>query len=47
MECEYTGSEQEIQEREEGESKECTIEIYKSNLFYTYSIEWDFINIKT
>ena len=47
MECEYTDTEQKIQEKVEGENIVYTLEIHKPNLFYTYSIEWDFINVKT
>lgn len=47
MECEYTDYDQEIKQSEQDGKRIFTLEILKPNLFYTYSIEWDFINVKS
>lgn len=48
MECEYedADAEHKIEEKEDGENIIYTLKISNPNLFYTYSIEWDFIKIK-
>ena len=38
--------EQEIKKCEENDKTIYSLEIVKPNLFYTYSIEWEFMNIK-
>lgn len=47
MECEYTDHESQVTFKEQDEKMIYTLEIKKPNLFYTYSIEWDFINVKS
>lgn len=46
MECEYT-DEHEFDTSQENGKTIYTLEIDNPNLFYTYSLEWDFINVKS
>lgn len=46
MECEYTDQESEVTFLEQDEKMIYILEIHKPNLFYTYSLEWDFIKVK-
>lgn len=45
MECEFPDDMNEIQVEECEENKIYKLEIENPNLFYTYSLEWDFIKI--
>lgn len=47
MEYEYTDHELSIAENEENEKVVYTLEVKNPNLFYTYSIEWNFIDVKS
>lgn len=47
MECEYTDCGHKIEEERNEEKIIYKLEIFNPNLFYTYSIEWDFIKVKS
>lgn len=47
MEYEYTDQGYKIEEKRQDGKIIYTLEVENPNLFYTYSIEWDFIHVKT
>lgn len=46
MECEYADCDHEIKQSEQDGKIIYTLEVDNPNLFYTYSVEWDFIKVK-
>ena len=47
MECEFLDDFNKVQEEKIDNNIVYRLEIDNPNLFYTYSIEWDFINVKS
>lgn len=47
MEYEFAEDNKEVKEEQIGDKIIYTLEVYNPNLFYTYSLEWDFINVKS
>ena len=47
MECEFSDDSNKVQEEKIDNNIVYRLEIENPNLFYTYSLEWDFMNVKS